>query len=701
MNPAVRAALGALLGAALGAWLGHACGGVFVAPEPLDPARWYVIVPGRDASVVDPRGRGTGVTGGALELVPHVFSRADVVTLREARPISALHVALAEGSGPLKLHLREGGHSLHLALARGAVATLPGEWRSVDGPLTVRIIDGTVRVGDVTIGRMNAPVVELSALDAPVRVRRLALEGADGATLVDEDFAATWAARAPVAPAAALGGLAGFLAARGGPAGLLALALPLVVTLVPSSAWLALVERLYLVRATPWGLAGAALALALAPLAVQALAATRRALPGAPADAHGEPRARGGGARPAAHLSRAARALPLLAAALASRDLSGAGWFLAPLGLAWLALPLAFARAARLDAAGLLLRDLPAQVVVAALGFPLGLLPATAWRLALLVAGAGQLLRRAPRAAADAIFLSGLLLVPASELAIRGSWVGGAWDAARLEGAAAWRDPTPFWEGTCGEAPRTVLFVGGSSTGGAYQFRDAPEAFFPAQVHARLCAAGAAVRTLNLGDGGRDSFTVSRSVDTLLAAHRPALIVSYLGVNDLLTAEHTRTRAEREAEEAARGAAAQGLDALARHSRLLTGLALLARPGLDTGAATVPNVPLADAEVNLRRIAAAARAAGAGLLLVTEYTARDQAGPLQPYEALQSRLGEELEGVEYADVRAPLDARVGEQLLVDRNHLSRRGGERLAEVLAPRVAERLGLPAPAAVSSGP
>ncbi len=668
-------AAGALGGALLGGWLGLARGGAFVPPVPLDPARWNVLTPGRDAAVVDQRGRGTGVVGDVLELVPHVFSRADVVAQRDPRPLAEVRVELAPDSGPLSLRLHEDGRLVHLLVAPGAVRVPPGDWRPHEGPVVVRVADGAARVGEVSLGPARAPGVELSAAAEPVRVRRLTLVDADGAAFLDEDPAATWPSRAPVLPGAVLGAVAGAAAAAVGLPGVLAAALPLLVCFAPTGAWLGLVERLYLVRATPWELARLLLAASLLPLLVLALAATARVMPGP-----------GGDRR--AFVPWLLAALP--AAALASRDLAGAGWLLLPVGVAFLLAPLAFARAARVDPLGLLLRDLPAHVAVAALGFGVGLLPALAWRLVVLAAGAGALLRRAPRAAADALFLSALAVLPAAELAARSCWLDLAWDAARLDGEASWRDPRPFWEGACGAGDRdAVLFAGGSSTGGAYQFAGDPTAFFPAQVHARLCASGRALRTLNNGDGGRDSFTVSRSIDALLAAHHPRLVVLYVGVNDLLTSEHTLTRAQREALEAERSTAARGLDALARRSRLLTGLGLLGRPAVDLDAPVVPDVPLPDAEVNLRRVAAATRAAGARLLLLPEYTTPDRAAEMATYGALQARLAEELPGVHHVDVRAALAPYAGEGLLLDRNHLSRQGSGRLADVLAPVVASLL------------
>lgn len=678
---AVRGVLGVVLGGALGAWLAEARGGPFVAPHTLNDARWKVIVPGRNESIVDMRGRGTGITGGVMELVPHVFSRADMVVQRSPTPIARADITLAEDSGPLRLRLRDGPTLLKVDLAPGRSRLDAGEWRAHDtDSLTILVADGVVRLGDVRIGLAPAPTVEISAIDEPVRIRRITLTAADGTVVLDENPGPAWRESAPVVPGALLGAAVGALAAVGGWMGLVAAALPLGVLFAPTGTWLWLIETFRLVRASPWELATLVLLLTCVPVVGQALAASGRALPGGGA-AERDP-------------SPIWLAAPLVTAAFASRDATMATAVLLPFGLGFLYLPVFFARATRLDLRGVLLRDLPAHALVGALGWGVGLLPALAWRLVVLIAGAGTLLRRSPRVASDALFLGTLALVPAAELAARSTWLDVAWDAAHLSGEA-WMDPTPFWEDTCGSGPgASVLYVGGSSTGGAYQFGGNGALFFPARVHEALCASGRALHTRNTGRGGRDSFTASRSIDALIAAHTPKVVVAYLGVNDLLTRESTLTRAQREALEHARSPAQRALDALAGRSRLVTGLGLLGRPAVDLDAKEVPDVPLPDAEVNLRRIAAATHAAGARLVLAPEFTAPEKAPELAPYAAMMARLGGELPGVVYVDVYGALAPYAAEGLLFDRNHLSHAGTARLAEVLAPVVAGLLTGPAP-------
>ncbi|MFZ5475913.1 MAG: GDSL-type esterase/lipase family protein, partial [Myxococcota bacterium] len=350
-----------------------------------------------------------------------------------------------------------------------------------------------------------------------------------------------------------------------------------------------------------------------------------------------------------------------------------------------------------------LLVDAPALIALAALGWKGGAWLAVGWRAVVLAASARTLLDRAPRAAADLLSVL-LLTAPVScEMAARATYLKKAWDAERLVAdsapATGWRDPEPFWSGTCGppaaRESHGVLFAGGSSTGGAYQFVDEPEAFFPTQAHERLCAAlpEVAFTATNFGGGGRDTFTISRTIERLMErAGNPDVVVLYTGVNDLAGTTNPKTRKQREADEAARGEAVAGAVSLATRSRVLTGLSLWSRSRGEARAASVPEVPLPDAEENLRRVAAATAARGAQLLLVTEF-ATVQADPtLLPYARMEARLAEELDGVEYFDVRAALAGVPETELLIDQNHLTREGAARVGAELATVIARMLGYP---------
>lgn len=700
-------ALGALVGAAGGGLLADRAAPHLAAPSPVPVDRWQVVSPGLEASIYTPGvGRGTHVVDGALTIARHAFYRTENVSALTAAPVTRAELQLAPDSDAVAVVIGDsdtGGDSpqfvvLHPERYKANLAT--SDWTPArGGHYTFAWADGALTLdpgtGPVEVGRGSPGRFELGAVDGLSRVRAVRLSGPDGATLLEDDFSRATLPRAYLAAGAALGALAGLGLAwvalgggtlAGGLLGALLLALPpLVVLETPFTAWLSLVEKLYMVRLPAWALARWALLASLLPLlAAMVLRSGVLRLP----DRAGVDR-----------LGMVAWPLGTgLALAAASRQLDGPrADALLPLalvvGLPLALLPLRVGLATHLGP--WLRRDLPALVLLATLGWAPGLLAATLWRLLALLAAVPVLLRRAPRAAVDTLLLLLLALAPAAELAVRGSWLGAAWSPEKLSlelttdagersrGAAAWSDRCG-----AGATPHGLVVDGGSSTGGAYQFADEPGAFFTAQAHQRLCAGldpATSLTTWNFGDGGRDTWVIAQNVEAVLDRTEADVLVLYVGVNDLLTQHHTLTRKQREVIKAERGAAARGLAGLAARSRLVTAAGLLARE-VDIDAPKVSDVPLPDAEDNLRAIAAAADARGARVLLLTEYVVPAQAFLMAPYAAMQRRLADELPNVRYADVYAHLDPYAAEGLLADRNHLNRRGNALLGELVAREVA---------------
>lgn len=709
--PTAGVVLAVVLGAVAGLLFALGAADRFVAPDPLDTEQWAVVSPGLDETVGVPLlGRGSHVLDGALVIRQRAFYRADVLTLRDTRAVGRVEVLLAPDSGVLRVILRGGtGAPGALWLTADAYRAGPAQWTPREDPGEPWVI----RMGElgaeleqprraVPLGSEGATQLELTAESGEVRASALRVEDRAGNEIFHEDFRAHRPGLAALVFGAALGavvGLAAWTVARSAArplegalgATLLCLGPPILVGLVPSGSWLWAVERLYLGRTAAWDLARMALAASLVPVGVSALLGT-------------------GVLEVPARAVRRGR-LPTwvwpaaisVAALSASRELQGLGWLVLVAGVAILAVPWWLARRADQDSAGALLRDAPALAVVAALGWHLGLLPALAWRLLVLAASARGLLDRAPRAAADGLWILGLASIPATELAIRSTYLAEGWDAARLSGELAptvgWRQATPFWTGSCGSVDASkrigVVWAGGSSMGGAYQFRGEPDAFFPAQVHQRLCATlpgDVHLSSGNFGDGSRDTFTISRTIEKMVDdVGDVRLVVLYTGVNDVLTTNNAHTRKEREANEAERSEALQGLSGVVSRSRLLTGLGLVFRPVHGAVTQQAQDVPLPDAEENLRSIAKAAAGHGASVLLLTEFVAEEQQFLLESYAAMEQRVAEEYPHVQWFDVRAAMKAGPGETLLVDRNHLSRQGSERLADAVLPSVVELLDL----------
>ena len=681
-RPLVYAALGALLGLAL-----TLTGASFQTPTAAPPEQWRVISPALDESQdVTGLGRGTHVADGALQISRHAFFRSDTLVPALATPVGQAHLRLAPDSDAVMVGIGggDGGaetqfDSLHpdgfWSPGGGWTATTDGAFTLAwEGALLTLTTGGTTQ----QVGRGGPGAFELAAKDGLVRIEAVTVEDTRGGVIFAADYAA---GHDPVR--LALGVVVGLLAglgfgvvvAGGGPVAthLAATRLlpPALVCFVSPLTWILAVERLYLTRTPAWELARWCLGLSFVPIVWSVLAATPAL-------------SLVGGASRSWRTAGAVAAL--VAAALASRTLMGPDLLLGVLGAAWLAAPLLLLRD-QVDA--WVPRDLPALVAVAVLGWSGGLLVAVLWRLAIVGASARHLLDKAPRVASDLLFLLLLSLPAGAEALARVGYLDEAWNITKLSmelpSEQGWREPVPGWTDSCGDGAIGVIFAGGSSTGGAYQFASDPTAFFSAQAHEALCAQGYGLTSYNYGDGGRDSFTVARSLEQMFAHGDAELVVLYVGVNDLLTRHHQTTRKEREQARIARSTATEGLAGLGRRLRLTTAISLWLKGLPDLASENVSDVPLPEAEENHRTIAELARAHGAQVLLLTEYTDPVHAGELAPYGQMQRELAEELDGVHWIDVRPVLQAHGGKDLLVDRNHLSRQGNALLGQAIAEAV----------------
>lgn len=695
------ARIGALVGALAGVALGWQVGARFVMPTPLSRSEWHVVSPGLDENIQDPAlGRGVYIEDGALVLRQHAFHRAEILSPKRGTPVARATVEVATGA--VRMHVRAGSGNTYAVVGatRAEVPGGPAEGVRVPdhGRWVMTLGEGTVSLetadGPVVLGPGSPATVELTAITEEARVARVEMVATDGSAVLSQDFTGVRPGPVRLVVGALLGAVSGAalgaVAVGAGPVWAVLLLLPVAaVCVLDSATWLFLVERLYLVRTPAWGLARLALGLSLLPLWGGAAGASGWLTP--PATDRGD-------LHPAVW--------PLVVGVTALVGLlhgphSAWGLVCALVAASVLWLPARVAAAGGLDRRHALLADLPALASVWLLGFS-GLVVGMGWRLVSLSgAASGGRLRRAARPVTDLLFVSLLALPILAEGGLRGSYLERAWDAARLSGDLApsvgWQNPQPFWTGDCGEGPaRRILWMGGSSMGGAYQFRAEPDAFFAAQTHARLCGGlpdGMRLLSDNYGDGGRDSFTVSRSLGDIAARTGMALVVLYVGVNDVLTQSGTKTRAQREAAQAERDAAMRGLAGLGARSRLLTGLSLAVRPLHETDGQRVPEVPLSDAEDNHRRIAETAQEHGARVLFLTELTQGEATAQLDRYRAMQARVAAEYPHATAVDLRPRLSRWSDREMLVDQNHLSREGGVVVAAALAPVVAELLDLPA--------
>ncbi len=684
---ALRAARGPALGAVLFGAAAAIWGGTLTPSSLPDSTRWQVLTPGLAEGLADPNpDRQIRVAEGALVLSHLAFGRAQRLTPKSDPGLSRLEVSVLSGQVALIWRQSE-GHVVPFCVTPDGAS--PGSCQLQDGAAQTSSEAGGAALlveeghlylrGSSWQGAPTGPgSFEILAHDREARVGRLVGWGQDGQLLWDEDFTAT-DSRTPRALAGALTG-----ALVSGALGGLGLLIPPAMALAPDSTqWMTLTTLLYLGDVRAHSLAWLALLAALGASLATALSR------------HPRLEVRPGQERPSALWLW----VPTTSAVLAS--FHDGAWSATVLGAFILASPWFLAWRAPLDGRSWCARDLPALVSVAVLGW-IALLPAALWRLVPLAASSRALRLSSDasaQAGASALLLTLVLVPPATEISARSSRLDTDWDADRL---AIGQTPTSasadgpggfFWQDRCGPEDATrvhsIAVLGGSATGGAYQLRDDPEAFFSALVHAALCEQlpqETALTTWNLGASGLATHDIARDIPGLVSQIQPDLLVLYVGTNDLLTRLGPLTR--RQQDQAT--AATPSLGQLARHSRVLTGGSLLLRGTIAASSDTrlVSAVPLPDAEENLRTIVAANQ--GRPVLAVAQHINRSEAARLEPYWALEAQLAQELEALTALDPRSVL-ASQGESLLVDRNHLSRTGHHALATQITPVAGALLGL----------
>lgn len=637
----------AIAGAFFATILCWSFGNRFVPPLAVNPNSWSFVVPNH-----------AGATGGAQESVSaqiqsgvmtirHFGTRgSDIMRPTNGAALGKVDIALREGTPRLQMVFRgeNGSDSVIFRFQYDAWAVsgragytahkTPGEWNLVYDNGMWYLDESGERT---PVGRASPGSFELTTIDGDVDIESVRLTDLTGTTIVDENYRTGGLGGESLAGAAVAGGIAGFLASMISPAwlGAVLVALPALAALLPNALITAIIARFYLTETSATELRMALLGLT---------------------------------------------ALPLLLSALVRSGVLKVDRSSTP--KAWIK---------RLFPGILCL----ANAVTAWVG--------VAYFMLVIAANAKGMPARRARRASDAFLVLFFAFPFTLELLVRKTYLEEAWDAARLAGESAetvdWRDPMPFWQGDCGPTagvPRkTITFMGGSSSGGAYQFSNEPQAFYPAQTHQRLCEGldpSLALRSLNFGHGGRDSFTVSRSIATVLESRPADLVIFYGGCNDILTSTNALTRKQREERAAAGGVTAGFFARWTGYSRLITGLSLPFHSTEAPDGKLAPEVPLADAEENLVRIAEAAAAAGARVLLMTEMVSGGDRGLMAEYEKMQASVADRFDHVTHFNVSAALAPYEKENLLLDRNHFNMKGAKRLAEVIAPVVAQLLELP---------
>ncbi len=695
-----------ILGAISGA-MAHTFQGRFRPPTGLS-SQWEIVSPYRMAIFDNPQiGRGVYISDGSLNLIAHPLTASDNLLFRTDQPVAGFEITLLEDSEQLMVSLDSGTRHV-VQFSPGIVLGFPHGGQQT--PVNTNTFKLSAEEGKMAIeagGKLislptfQPGAFEMSTMGAYSRIASLKLYDKQGNLLLDEDYRtrgqSPYISLGVLLVGVLLGALWGALVQRRQQLqrlfmGSLLCAPPSLICAISPVQWLNLSETMYLTQTPNHVLANGCLFVSLLPLCAWLVL--------------------NWGWLSLEKLGRRGKvetdqfafllwAMSGIGCVVYSAPDSPSSILVGAIPLvAYLGIPLLLMRRARFRQGRWLWLDIPSFLCIGLWGWGLGIALSLVWRWLLFLASFRVFRRWAVRPTADHLFILLLAIPVATELGLRDSYLGDGWNSQVLgmdihstfdEGRAVLS-----WKDGCGSVePQErihIAFSGGSSTGGAYQFKDNPEYFFSAQIHNKLCSAMTPQQRLvtsNFGAADQNTFHISRSLNDLIEQAQPDLLVLYIGVNDLLSQRFSKTRRQRETDRVNQTKAYLGLSHLLGRSRLITGLSLPFQSVSNTE--KVSEVPVEDAAVFLGDIANELEASGTKLLLVTELVHSDEAHKMQSYQDMQQQIAEDKAHVSVVNLGLRFGTEEINQMLVDRNHMSAEGNAKVAESLMPAVRQALGI----------
>ncbi|MEC7984313.1 MAG: SGNH/GDSL hydrolase family protein [Myxococcota bacterium] len=729
-------------------------GSHFVHPRSINRDIWHVVSPGMNESMDNPTlGRGTHVVDGALTLSLIAFHASDKLSFDRQPDLKEVEFLLAPDSGQANIKLMQDIGNRNVPVVLGLepkrFSSLPNSsWITTKGTGSYRLLfkeDGVYVLSDGHEYKMSGPQkarLEITAIGSDLRIFYIKAVDVSGNVLIEEDYR-TWAVDSRLPGVGMLWGLfvgiamsVILLRARNPILALLLMSLliipPLRVGSLPLSIWIEWVERLYLGKTQSFILAQVAFCIAWFPLFFWSLLSLRMGLQPKPEAV--DPK-EGSQEEEKAEVSipQNEEDIPAMddtATVVASEQASEASvlqnrWFWGILilsvvvsmsasrfvfstsiipGVLFVALPARIAVQKGIPSWKWLLWDVPAMGMLAALGWEYGFFPAVLWRILILSSSVSFLRHNHARATADSLFFL-LLCIPLSlEILIRSSYLDQAWRIENLSFQFQTEDGEAFvartWKGECGpeeSAQNTsLLYVGGSSTGGIKQFRERPEMFFSGQAHGILCdrkAPEQSITTYNYGRGALDTHLIAQTFSQVLKETQPNWVVAYIGVNDLLTQEHPLTRKEREELMKNWRSGLTTIQNLTSQSRLFVGGGLFLRTPTPI-TKVVSNVPPQDARWNIQSMITKLRS-DQRMLLITEYIqprlaqSGEVGSSFVDYTKMLQELAQQDDRAEYLDAWPTLRGYPTDDILVDSNHMTQKGNRILGESIAERLEKKI------------
>jgi lysophospholipase L1-like esterase len=679
-----------LIGWLIGALLLSQYGGIFATPQNVS-SNWRVISPMLEELSGEPQiGLGIHVADGALRITKHLLYPSDTLVVNHNQQVKNIDIKLSPQSGTLVMSL--GNTSKHFIFIEPTL--LHPNSPSDNGialqnnEVHLKYMDGSlflVQDGWKTpITTTKPQTIEFMTTSNSAAIEYISMQDDNDKIIFQEDYRQQGKLGHPIELGGFLGLFLGLVLSFGNKNPLISLLQSIVVLTpiwglfqIPRDMWMYFCERLYLSQSTGWDLAQYSCGTLYILLLLFHIPSTKI-------------------------FSLTSRRDPIEQTQIAQwvwivLALCSVGYqyqedpslFILYI-LIFFLLPLRFASKAKIRSTKWYLMDIPTLVFPLIITPEIGILLGIFWRMVILLSNLSSFRKWNSTVLADTFFIC-LLLVPIqTELFLRSTYVDNVWSPEGLKVQYRSADNATSlpltWKGICGNPPTTeeytVVITGGSSTGGAYQFKDEPHAFFSTRIHKELCGTtqpSTKLSVYNYGSADLNTHLITKRFSNITQS-KPDILILYIGVNDVLTQRYPKTARQRDGTSNTSSAIP-----FLFSSRLLTGLSIPLQPQSNTdNQVLVSEVPPKDALKNLAELRKTLPES-THLIVIPEIIVSHLRKELQKYDDMLKDFASQHPSNTHYFIPTSKTQQEQDLLLADRNHLSREGNQWLGDEISKKI----------------
>lgn len=681
-----------LIGWMVGAFLLFQYGGIFATPQNLS-SNWRVISPMLEELSGEPQiGLGVHIADGGLRITKHLLYPSDTLVAKTTEEVQKIDIKLSPQSGTLVMSL--GNTSKHFIFMEPTLLhpNSPNDNGIAleDNEIHLHYIDGSLHLVQdgwkQPITTTRPQMIEFMTTSESAVIEYISLQNFNDEVIFQEDYRQQGKLKHAIELGGILGLLLGLLLSfhkKGYVNAILQsiiVSVPLFLLLqIPRDMWMYFCELLYLSQSTGWELAQYTCISSYVLLIFLLFPSTRILTITSRRD-------------PKEQSQTAQWTWMVLALCSIGYQYQEANPMIL-YTLVFFLLPLRLAKKASIRSTKWYIFDIPTLIFPMVLTPEIGILLGIFWRMVVLLSNITQFRKWNATVLADTFFICIVLLPVQTELFLRSTYVDRVWspDGLKVQYRADDNATTlPLtWKGICGTPPTnsdyTIVISGGSSTGGAYQFKDEPQAFFSTKIHQDLCQISPPSTKLSLfnyGSADLNTHLINKRFPNIPQS-KPDVLILYVGVNDVLTQRYPQTIRQREG---GNNSSIQNSIPILFSSRLLTGLSIpLQNKTKDASQDLVSEVPPQDALKNLVELRNHLPE-NTQLIVVPEIIVSHLRKELREYDDMLQNFASEYPNTHYF-IPTSKTLQEQDQLLADRNHLSREGNQWLGGEISQKLIE--------------